>query len=298
MLIPQVLRVADAKYEADRFGVMLIIALAIHVILIFGISFGGFKVEREDKVIPSLEVTLVNSRSDEAPADADYLAQANQKGGGNIEEKHRPETSFVPLIPVDAVNMVMPTPPTIATPEQKKASAKELMTQKVAEEKISADKEPEEVAKTSEVSVAELITQAKAIASIDAQLGNSLQAFAKMPRHKFITAATKEYKYASYMEGWRQKVEKIGNLNFPEEAKRRNLSGSLILDVAINADGSIKHISVLRSSGYKLLDDAAARIVNLAAPYAAFSQDLLKDTDILHITRTWRFLGNETMTTR
>lgn len=298
MLIPQVLKTSHRNHDQDRFGVMLIIATAIHTLLILGISFGGFKMDKENKIIPSMEVTLVNTQSDFAPQDADFLAQANQEGGGNTTEKLRPESPFAPLIPEDVIAVTTPTPPTISAPEQKRATRQEFMTQEESEQTIVADVKPEEKQESKEVSAAELIAQSKQIASLEAELGDSMQAYAKMPRRKFITAATKEYKYASYMESWRRKVEKIGNLNFPEEAERRNLSGSLILDVSLNPDGTIKNITVARSSGYKILDDAAARIVHLASPYAPFPPEIRKETDILHITRTWKFMGNETISTR
>lgn len=298
MLIPQLGNSSASRHYQDHFGLMVIIAAVVHALLIFGISFGGFKMEQESKIIPNMEVTLVNTQSETAPVDADFLAQANQEGGGNTEEKLRPETPFAPLIPEDAINVTTPTPPTIAAPEKKRATREEFMTQEVAKEKIVADVKPEQQQESKEVSVAELISQSKQIASLEAELGDSMQAYAKMPRRKYITASTKEYKYASYMESWRRKVEKIGNLNFPEEAKRRNLAGNLILDVAINPDGTIKAITIARSSGYKILDDAAARIVHLAAPFAPLSPEILKETDILHITRTWKFLGNDMISTR
>ena len=88
------------------------------------------------------------------------------------------------------------------------------------------------------------------------------------------------------------KITRIGNLNYPEEATRRNITGSLLLDVAINTDGSLNSLTLLRSSGSKVLDDAAMRIVKLAAPFAQFPDELRSDTDVLHITRTWEFLDS------
>ncbi len=116
-----------------------------------------------------------------------------------------------------------------------------------------------------------------------------MEAKAKRPRRKFISATTKEYKYAAYMEAWRSKVERVGNINYPEQARKQGLSGSLILDVALNPDGSINEITIRRSSGKKILDDAAIRI----APYGAFPQHIKDETDILHIMRTWQFINNK-----
>jgi protein TonB len=118
-----------------------------------------------------------------------------------------------------------------------------------------------------------------------------------MPRQRYISASTKEYAPASYMEAWRRKVERIGTINYPEEAKRRDLSGDLMLDVALRPNGSVLKIKVVRSSGHKVLDDAAKRIVYLAAPFGAFPEEIKKDTDILHILRTWNFESSGILTT-
>ena len=127
---------------------------------------------------------------------------------------------------------------------------------------------------------------------LSAELDKKTKRYAKRPRRKAINASTKEYKYANYLDAWRRKVERIGNLNYPDEAKRRKLYGNLILHVAVRANGAVESIRVLNSSGHKLLDDAAVRIVKLAAPFAPFSAEIRGETDILDITRTWRFLSN------
>jgi len=139
---------------------------------------------------------------------------------------------------------------------------------------------------------AQLISDSFAVASLSAEISKQISDQARRPRRKFISAATREYKYAAYMEAWRSKVERIGNLNYPEKARQEGLSGSLILDVAILPDGSVKDITIRRSSGFKVLDDAAIRIVKLAAPFAAFPPDIAKEVDILHIVRTWQFLDS------
>ena len=130
-------------------------------------------------------------------------------------------------------------------------------------------------------------------ARLNAEISRSWQDLQQAPRRKYLNARTQEYRYAAYMDAWRAKVERIGNLNYPEEAKRRHLTGSLVLDVALKADGTVASISVLRSSGQKLLDDAAMRIIDLASPFAPFTPEMRGETDILHITRTWKF--NETV---
>ncbi|MFT4561050.1 MAG: protein TonB [Gammaproteobacteria bacterium] len=145
---------------------------------------------------------------------------------------------------------------------------------------------------------AQLITRSFAMASLDAELQQKLELRARRPRRKFISASTKEYRFAAYMEAWRAKVERVGNINYPDEARRKDLSGSLLLDVALNPDGSVREITVRRSSGKKVLDDAAVRIVELAAPFARFPDDFLKEIDILHVTRTWKFLNSDKFSSR
>lgn len=180
------------------------------------------------------------------------------------------------------------------TKEKKIAETKEIKT---TETKPTPEQEKTRVKKTIKKpktpSATELLTNSFKIASLSAEIRRKMEAKAQRPRRKFISATTKEYKYAAYMESWRSKVERVGNLNYPEQARQQKLSGSLVLDVALNADGSINEITIRRSSGEKVLDDAAVRIVELAAPYAPFPQHIKDETDILHIMRTWQFINNK-----
>jgi protein TonB len=170
--------------------------------------------------------------------------------------------------------------------------AEEVAKQQIPEENVRDKQVPEKPELPPTPSATALMTNSFKIASLSAQIRRKLQAKAERPRRKFISASTKEYKYASYMEAWRAKVERVGNLNYPEAARKNKLSGSLILDVALNNDGSINQITVRRSSGHKVLDDAAIRIVELASPYSPFPDHIREETDILHITRTWQFLNS------
>jgi len=274
----------------DRLGLTLFFAIVIHMIIILGITFNPFDDKNKDPVFPTMDVTLVNAVDKEKPVDPDYLAQISQKGGGNRSENVRatrtPEA-------VGAHNI--PGTNEVTTPPQPPAGQRrpELLTQNQVPQPLSAAKKGKP-SPTRDVTAAQLIMQSKEIASLTAEIDQSVQAQAKQPRERFISASTQEMRDAAYMESWRDKVERIGNLNYPEEAKRHHLSGSLILDVAIRPDGSVDKITVRRSSGHKLLDDAAVRIVKLAAPFAPFPAEIRKDTDILHITKMWQFLsGNQ-----
>ena len=106
---------------------------------------------------------------------------------------------------------------------------------------------------------------------------------------RLLAGATTTPEFAYYLEAWRRKVERIGNLNYPREARSRGLSGSLRLLVTITADGALRDVRVLETSGHLTLDEAAVHIVRLAAPYAPFSPRMRASTDLLEIERTWHF---------
>ena len=125
--------------------------------------------------------------------------------------------------------------------------------------------------------------------SLGEQINASRRAYARRPKQVFVSARTQEFKYANYMIEWVKKVERVGNLNYPDAARREGISGKLLLDVELNPDGTVRNINVLRSSGQPMLDEAAVRIVNLAGPFLPFPPEIRKEADVLHITRTWEF---------
>ena len=268
----------------DRLGLTLFFAVVLHALFILGVRFDIITLPLENP-FPAMEITLVTSRAEQAPDQADFLAQANQRGGGNTDEITRPVTP--PPAAEIAQQETAATPP--ITPDRPQTKNK-LTAQAPSPHKTEAHQEEKQEAPADAPSAADLVARSLQIASLSAEINESREAYAKRPRQAFISAATREYKYASYMEAWRRKVEQIGNLNYPGEARRNNLSGSLILDVALNPDGKVTSIALRRSSGHKVLDDAAIAIVKLAAPYAPFPDNIRKDTDVLHITRTWQFL--------
>ncbi len=284
--------------SSDRFGVSLFGSFLLHMVIILGVTFSLPKL-RELDPLPTLEITLVQTRSDRSPQDAQFLAQANQDGGG---EAPAPEVARNPL-PVRELSEQDPRLPRLESPPQARVPSPreltDLMTQRDARRLSPPEPQPER--KEARLSPAHLglLTTPNAEeerARLTAEISRSWQALQQRPRKKFINARTREYKYAAYMDAWRAKVERIGNMNYPEEARRRGLAGSLVLDVALKPDGTVYSVAVLRSSGHKLLDDAAVRIVELAAPFAPFPPEIRAETDILHITRTWKF--NETLTSQ
>ena len=278
--------VAPQISARNRLELTLFVAAAFHAVIILGVGFGIDKILPPDPV-QRMEITLVYNRSDQAPEDAKLLAQANQEGGGDLDKAARPTSpastpAELPNQGADAYSQ--PAQP--AAP-QKPDRQQVLATQQASTRKTSS--EPAADASPPLPDAATLMTRSLQMASLSSEINREWQNNAERPRQKFISASTREYKYAAYEEAWRLKIERIGNLNYPSEAIRRKLSGALLLDVAIKPDGSVHSIRVATSSGHKSLDDAAIRIVHLAAPFAPFPPKIRAETDILHIIRTWKF---------
>lgn len=277
--------------STDRFGFTLFLSVVINAVVILGVSFSMDEIDPQKFMAPTLDVTLVPTESDKEPEDADFFAQANQDAGGNQDELAKPQTdSPSPVSTADdsASPLFMPRMEEIPRPQNLKD---EFLTAFRADVSLfSQEKDPDEVPESENLTTPELMARSKEIAKLSAELNEKIEAFAKKPKQKFIHSRTKQYKYARYIVDWEKKIERVGELNFPGEAKRRNLYGNLLLDVAIYSNGMVAGIVVRRSSGHKILDDAAVNIVKLAAPFPSFPESFKGETDILHITRTWKFL--------
>jgi periplasmic protein TonB len=249
-----------------------------------------------------LEVVVLRrpAPTDDRPDRADALAQVDRVGSGERAAPEPDEPIAVePPPPEPEVSEAIPEPPppappptpTPADPPEPPPTLTARLEPSPAEPEPLPEPPPAPI-EPPPVSAAEILASrdleiARLTARLDQTTGES-----RRPRRKAISASTREYKYASYLEAWRRKVERIGNLNYPDEAKQRRLYGSLILHVAVRADGSLEEVRVLRSSGFDVLDQAAKRIVELAAPYAPFPPDIREETDVLDITRTWQFLSS------
>lgn len=260
----------------DRLALTLFLATALHALVILGIGFEAFDQDPPDKNTPTLDITVINPTKSLPPEDYDYLAESSQEGAGNTEEKVRPQQEMIEQAP-------------LVTPSESKPAPTPTITREESRQKIEKPVETEPEKKAEKPSAAELVNRSLEMLALDRQINQSLLAYSKNPRSKFISARTKEFKYASYMRDWVAKVERVGELNYPDAARRQNLSGKLIVQVAVHSDGSVRDITIRKPSGHKILDDAAVRIVKLAAPFAPFPDNISKDTDILYITRTWVF---------
>jgi protein TonB len=236
----------------------------------------------------ALEVVLVNSRTKERPAKAEVLAQANLDRGGNVDEDRRAKT------PLPATEPRKPAKD-VADAQRRMRELEAQQQRLLAQARDSAQRVPAEPPKPAPApetpplpSGRDLADLSLAAMRLQAQIDRQIDEYQKRPRKKFIGANAREYRFAQYEEDWRVKVERIGTLNYPAEARGKHY-GHLRLTVTIRADGSVESVELDRSSGLKVLDQAAFKIVQMASPYAAFPPDIRRDTDLLVITRTWFF---------
>lgn len=271
-----------------------------------------------------LEVVLVNAKTQSKPKNTEVYAQANLDRGGNTEQDRKMKTA----LPVLKPQKTEPAPiksapnaqaavqaalqPTEAVREKKRVAelekqAQDLMTQinaaKVVESQpvsksaVTETQGEQRNSAAKKLNLQEITAAALEMEKLEASIAKQQDEYQKRPRRKFVGGRTKEYKYALYVEAWRQKVEKIGNLNYPEAARDLKLYGQLQMTVSLKPDGTVDAIEINRSSGHKVLDAAARHIVELGAPYAQFPEDIRKEVDILSITRTWTFTQQDSLAT-
>jgi protein TonB len=270
-------------------AIALAFSLALHAFALFGIGFVLPDPRNVADLLQPLQVVLVNAKSKSRPLHADALAQHNLDGGGNTAED-RVAKSPLPTLKDDKQF----TPEQAAQHvQQLELEAKRLLTQSNSNHTVAQPKMPQQQETNEHANGEDLIQRSLEIARLEAQINQNIDAYQKLPRRKFIGARTREYRFAQYVEDWRIKVERIGNLNYPEQARQKKIYGNLQLTVAIRADGSVESLEVTRTSGHPILDAAAQRIVKLASPFSPFPMDIRRDTDILSITRTWSFTQSD-----
>lgn len=270
---------------SERVRVTLLFSFMIHAVLVLGISFAH---EKPANSLPSLDVILVAASTDSKPKQADFLANASQRGGGEHEEVRRPRDAVAGLAP-SAVNGIAPQRERAASPRPTPDAAMAVLTGGPSDFSAQRPEVTRESRKLPEVSERQVVERSMEMARLAAEIERQAEAYAKRPRRKFISANTMEYQFADYMRAWVARVERIGNLNYPAEARARDMSGALVLTVAVRKDGTVERVDVIQGSGIKLLDDAALRIVSLSAPFPVLPRTK-DDVDVLHITRTWQFL--------
>ena len=289
-------RTIQAKItDNDRFGMTFFLATIFHGMVILGVTF-SIAPPADSKTAPALDIILVQTQSPNEVKDADYLAQVSQQGGGKAAEKARPRELF--------------SAPTLSSQPgiAKQNSAQQIQKQKHSEQlALLTQDDAEYIINTEQNSTKSednnIINESNAsrntqTARLAAEISNNIELQASIERTRYLNSSTKAFTPAKYMREWINRVERVGNLNYPDQARRKKLSGTLILDVVISADGKLLKTDLRQSSGHQILDDAAKRIVQLASPFSAFPKKLRQEADVIHITRSWEFLNNSRIRTR
>lgn len=272
--------------ESQRLGATLALSALVHGLLILGV---GFAVSDQAALVPTLDVIFSQTQTALTPKQADFLAQANQQGGGDHDTAQRPrdnQTGIVPqpqvgLSPVPQQRQDAARPP----PPQARVVSTRNSPDTVADaqsQPLPDEPRPDAPMTAREQRDAEMARLAAEVHLRSAQ-------YAKRPNRKFVSASTREYAYANYLRAWVDRAERVGNLNYPDEARQRRLGGQVVITVGVRRDGSVESARILRSSGTPLLDEAALRVVRLAQPYPPLPESK-DDVDILQVTRTWMFL--------
>jgi len=280
------------KLPSLYFGIA--VSVAVHTgLLSLHFQFPDASRLLRDKV---LDIVLVNARSAHKPVDPQVLAQANLDGGGDTDQDRRAKT---PLPASDREVRGDDVETLKQRAQELEVLQQQMVTQAKSTRSITAGRDAAQSQNLpqSATSGLDLAETAREMARLEGEINKSIEEYNKRPRKRSIGVRALEYRDARYIEDWRAKVERLGTLNYPQAA-RGKLYGALVLTVRIDAEGEVRGIEISRSSGHKILDDAARRIVLLGSPYAKFPPEIRRDTDILEITRTWTFTQGETLETR
>ncbi|MBK6925321.1 MAG: energy transducer TonB [Thermomonas sp.] len=271
--------------ESERLGATMVLSVLVHAMLILGI---GFAVEDAAPMMPTLDVILSQTRTALTPKQADFLAQADNQGGGEHDKSSRPTAPQAGPLPRPEDGLA-PRPLRAQTPTPSPPPETRVVTSRNARQVLPTPQPRQEIEASVLPPGSEKIDRDIEMARLAAEIQLRSQQYAKRPKRKFVSASTKEYAWAQYLRGWVDRVERVGNLNYPDEARRRRIGGLVVISVAVRRDGSVESTRIIQSSHVPMLDSAALRIVKLSEPFAPLpkTQD---DPDILHVTRTWQFM--------
>ncbi|WP_349999781.1 energy transducer TonB [Stenotrophomonas lacuserhaii] len=272
--------------ESQRLGATLALSIALHALLILGV---GFAVRGDAPLVPTLDVIFTQTQTALTPKQADFLAAASQVGGGEHDKAMRPRESQTGVVP-------QALPGSSPVPQQRQDAAappppqSRVVSSRNGEEQVVRAQQqpmPEQPRPDSPLNARE--QRDAEMARLAAEVHLRSAQYAKRPNRKFVSASTREYAWANYLRAWVDRAERVGNLNYPDEARQRRLGGQVVITVGVRRDGSVESARILRSSGTPLLDEAALRVVRLAQPFPALPQTK-DEVDILQVTRTWAFL--------
>lgn len=271
--------------EDQRFGATLVLSVLLHGLLILGL---GYAVEQAAPVTPMLDVILTRTQTPLSPKQADFLAQANNQGGGQSEKAQRPRDPQPGLAP-QAEAGVAPQPVRAQAPTPQPVTQARVVDTRRSETRVTQPSpRPENDPLPLRAGPAK-VEHDMEMARLAAEIHLRSNRYAKRPSRKFVSASTQEYVWATYLRAWVDRAERVGNLNYPDEARRRRLAGTVVINIGIRRDGSVERADIVRSSGIPLLDESALRLARLAEPYPPLP-DTRDNPDILNVIRTWRFL--------
>lgn len=262
-----------------------LLAVVLLLVLVLGVGFA-----RDDAapVTPTLEVILTETRSEEAPERADFLAQARQRGGGEHDEPQRPREPVSAPVPRPEQGLA-PVPIRAQSPPAQAAQPLSLLVSRSPGAEPVPIEPPRPETPPSPLPLAEQrLEQRIEMARLAAEIERRQAQYAQRPKRKFVSASTEEYAFAHYLRQWVERVERVGNANYPERARAERLEDRLVMTVAVRRDGSVESVVLNTPSRYEILNQAARRIVDLAAPYPPLPRTA-DAIDVLHITRTWEF---------
>jgi protein TonB len=271
--------------ERERLGATFVLSLLVHGMLILGL---GFALEDAAPVLPTLDVMLTQTQTPLTPQQADFLAQANNQGGGEQDRSTRPREPQAGLLPQTepgiAAQPLRAQAPAPQPPPEARIIASQRADQALPQPQARPESDPSTLPQGREK-----VEHDMAMARLAAEIHLRSQRYAKRPKRKFVSASTREYAWAGYLRAWVDRVERVGNLNYPEEARRRHIGGVVVINVGIRRDGTVERAYIVQSSNIALLDAAALRIARIAEPYPPLPKTE-EDPDILNVVRTWQFM--------
>lgn len=279
---------------SDRLGFTLFLAIVIHALIILGVSFSQSHAKQEQS-LPSLEIILAQSKSHDEPEDADFLSQENQSGGGSLKSQARPGAPVSADTPVDRDGFAERSQQKKEM-QQNQAFNKKFLAQEKSPQPIQQAENQRSQKQTNQQH--RVTQQHLEITRLRAEIKKLTDDYARRPKQITLTAATKKAIEASYLKQWVDKIERVGTINYPQEAHLQNISGALRMNVTINAEGKVIDLKISKPSGHSILDAAARRIVKLAEPFQPFKDELRQKVDQMVIIRTWEFSSqNQRMST-
>jgi protein TonB len=271
--------------EDQRLVATVVLSLLLHALVILGI---GFALKEAAPVVPMLDVILTQTRTPLSPKQADFLAQANNQGGGEDDKARRPRDPQPGTVPQTETGTA-PQTVRAQSPAPSPPPEARVVTSTQAEDRLpQPNRKPQPLPDPLRTGDRK-IEHDMAMARLAAEIHLRSSRYAKRPSRKFVSASTQEYVWATYLRAWVDRAERVGNLNYPDEARRRKLSGTVVINIGIRRNGTIERADVVQSSGIPLLDESALRIARLAEPYPPLPKTQ-ENPDILNVVRTWRFM--------